>query len=97
MVALACAFTLLGLAALALAMHRHACHLPCAMAGLRWRQALQALGCAGLAASLACTGAAMESGLAFIIWLGLLAPGTLCVTAAMALARHCRGRAGPGR
>lgn len=88
MMALACAIILLSLAALALAMDRHAAHRPHSMAGHRWRWALQTLGCAGLAASLACSLAAMDGILAIATWFGLLAPGTLCVAIAMALAGH---------
>ncbi|MDZ7863440.1 DUF3325 family protein [Acidovorax sp.] len=95
MLALACAFMLLGLVALALAMDRHAAHLPQALAGHRARRALRILGCMGLAASLACTWAGMDGAMAAITWLGLLAPGTLCIAVAMAWAGRSRGGKGP--
>lgn len=96
MFALACVFMLPGLAALALAMDRHAAHLPQALAGHRARRALRVLGCMGLAASQACTWAGMDGAMAAITWLGLLAPGTLCVAVGMAWAGRSRGGKGSG-
>ncbi|QMV71892.1 DUF3325 family protein [Comamonas piscis] len=83
MLALSALCMLLGLAALALAMDRHAAHLPVAGSGLKARRWLQVLGAAGLVASLVCILAVMDSGLAWITWLGLLAPATLCIALAM--------------
>ncbi|MEJ5150709.1 DUF3325 family protein [Comamonas sp. MYb396] len=74
---------LLGLAALALAMDRHAMHLPLAWSGLRARRGLQVLGATALLASLIGTLAVMDSDLAWITWLGLLAPATLCIAVGM--------------
>ncbi|AVS84725.1 hypothetical protein C8239_08030 [Paracidovorax avenae] len=90
MAALAFVTMLGGLAALALSMdrhaaHLHAAHLPWAVAHLRRGWTLRALGCAGLAASLACTLASGGSA-AIILWTGLLAPGTLTVASALSLA-----------
>lgn len=84
---------LLGLAALALAMDRHAMHLPLAWSGRRARRGLQVLGATALLASLIGTLAVMDSGLAWITWLGLLAPATLCIAVGMSWA----GRGGQGR
>lgn len=80
MLALAFALTWLGLAALALAMDRHAGRLGCRRPALR--PALRALGLTALAAALGCTLPCMEPAPALATWLGMLAPATLC-TAAM--------------
>ena len=86
MLALSDLCMLLGLAALALAMDRHAAHLPVAGSGPKARRWLQVLGAAGLLASMVCILAVMDSGLAWITWLGLLAPATLCIAVAMSWA-----------
>lgn len=93
MLALSTLSMLLGLAALALAMDRHAMHLPLAWSGIIARRGLQVLGATGLLASLVCILAVMDSGLAWITWLGLLAPATLCIAVGMTWAR----RDGQGR
>lgn len=90
MVALSAVLMLLALAALAFTLDRHAVHLPADIAGPRARRWLQALGAAGLAASLVCVIAVMDCGLAWITWLGLLAPATLCIAVCMAWATHGR-------
>lgn len=91
MPALAFALTLLGLAALALAMDRHAELLPRPHAGLRW--ALRVLGAAALAAGLLCTLVHQDFAPALATWLGLLAPAALCTAAALTWAqRPQRGR-----
>ncbi|WP_353611305.1 DUF3325 family protein [Paracidovorax avenae] len=91
MAALAFVTMLGGLAALALSMDRHAAHLPRAVAHLRRGWTLRTLGCAALAASLACT---LASGgpAALILWMGLLAPGTLTVASALSLADRLANR-----
>lgn len=95
MLALSALCMLLALAALALAMDRHAMHLPSAWLGARARRWLQRLGATALVASLLGTLAVMDSGLAWITWLGLLAPATLCIALAMTWAgRACKK---PGR
>ena len=76
MLALAFALTWLGLAALALAMDRHAGRLGCRRPALR--PALRALGLTALAAALGCTLPCMEPAPALATWLGMLAPATLC-------------------
>lgn len=96
MLALSALSMLLGLAALALAMDRHAMHLPLAWSGIIARRGLQVLGATGLLASLVGILAVMDSGLAWITWLGLLAPATLCIAAVMARA-GCRSSQGRGR
>lgn len=93
MLALSALCMLLGLAALALAIDRHAMHLPLAWSGLRARRGLQVLGATALLASLIGLLAVMDSGLAWITWLGLLAPATLCIAVGMSWA----GREGQGR
>lgn len=95
MLALSALCMLLGLAALALAMDRHAMHLPSAWLGARARRWLQLLGATALLASLMGMLAVMDNGLAWITWLGMLAPATLCIALAMTWA----GRSGkrPGR
>ena len=93
MLALSALSMLLGLAALALAMDRHAVYLPPAWAGHRVRRGLQVLGATGLLASLVGIPTVMDSGLAWITWLGLLAPVTLCVAVGMTWA----GRGGKVR
>ena len=93
MLAISALLMLLALAALALAMDRHAVYLPPAWAGHRVRRWLQVLGATGLLASLVCMLAVMGSGLAWITWLGLLAPVTLCVAVGMTWA----GRGGQVR
>ncbi|TDS68746.1 DUF3325 family protein [Comamonas sp. JUb58] len=90
MLALSALCMLLGLAALALAMDRHAMHLPSAWFDSRARRWLQLLGAMALLASLVAILSEMDSGLAWITWLGLLAPATLCIALAMTWA----GRAG---
>ena len=84
MVWLSAVLMLLALAALALAMDRHAEILPQPCDGSGARRWLQLLGAAGLMASLLCILATMDSGLAWITWLGLLAPNILCIAVAMA-------------
>ena len=94
MLALAFALTQLGLAALALAMDRHAGLLP--RLHPLMRRALRAMGAAALAAALPCTLARMDFAPALATWLGLLEPATLCTAAALAWAqrpRHARVRA----
>ncbi|MCS4294600.1 hypothetical protein M2375_002833 [Comamonas sp. BIGb0152] len=93
MLALSALLMLLALAALALAMDRHAVYLPPAWAGHRLRRWPQVLGATGLLASLVCILTVMDSGLAWITWLGLLAPVTLCVAVGMTWA----GRGGKVR
>lgn len=93
MLAISALLMLLALAALALAMDRHAVYLPPAWAGHRVRRWLQVLGATGLLASLVCILTVMDSGLAWITWLGLLAPVTLCVAVGMTWA----GRGGKVR
>lgn len=83
MLALAALSMLLALAALALAMDRHTMHLPLAWSGIIARRGLQVLGATGLLASLVGILTVMDSGLAWITWLGLLAPATLCVAVGM--------------
>jgi len=93
MLAISALLMLLALAALALAMDRHAVYLPPAWAGHRVRRWLQGLGATGVLASLVCILTVMDSGLAWITWLGLLAPVTLCVAVGMTWA----GRGGKVR
>ncbi len=81
MLALAFALTWLGLAALALAMDRHAALLPTPLAAVR--RALRGLGAAALMASLLCTRACLDFVPALATWLGLLAPATLCTAAVL--------------
>ncbi len=90
MMALAFTLTLPGLAALALAMDRHAALLPPTIDGLRWRWVLRSLGCVGLMASLACTLTDVGGLLAVITWISMLTPGTLAVAGAASIAarRH---------
>lgn len=95
MLALSALCMLLGLAALALAMDRHVMHLPSAWLGSRTPRWLQLLGATALLVSLMGILWEMDSGLAWITWLGLLAPATLCIALAMTWAG--RGGKRPGR
>lgn len=97
MLAISALLMLLALAALALAMDRHSVYLPPAWAGHRVRRWLQVLGATGLLASLVCILTVMDRGLAWITWLGLSAPATLCIAAVMACAGGSRSSQGRGR
>lgn len=92
MIALGFALTVAGLAALALAMDRHAEHAPRAWAGQGCGGILRVLGGLALGGALAVLQGATDPCQALLLWIGLLAPGTLAVASGMALADRIRRR-----
>jgi hypothetical protein len=83
--------SLLGLAALALAMDRHHETLPRRWRGRFARRVLCAVGIAWLAASLTCAVVEVGGAQGVVLWLGVLTPSALAVVGCLA------GSAGVGR
>lgn len=92
MIALGFALTVTGLAAFALAMDRHAEHVPRAWAGQGCGGILRVLGGLAWGGALAVLQGATDPCQALLLWIGLLAPGTLAVACGMALADRIRRR-----
>lgn len=93
MMALTFAITVIGLAALAMAMDRYVEYLPRALAGRGTGWVFRVLGCSALGSALVLLEGVTGHRQALLTWIGFFAPGTLLVAMGMALVeRTCRRR-----
>lgn len=92
MMLLTFAIIVIGLATLALAMERHGEHLPATLSGRHAAWVLRVLGCSALVCALVLLLLVTDGIPAALIWLGFLAPGTLCIAFGMTIANLIHSR-----